>query len=174
MMTWAVLFILLVVSATAQSLFPSFACMGQAKAPFLLSVVLYYSLRRDTNTAMVAGLLAGFLHDALSPVPLGFSVVCFCGVGWVVSCFRPLVVSEALVTMAVFGGVSSVVVSSVMWLLLLKGGLVAIPLWMAMWKILNAGVLGIACAPIVFAVAGRLDHLLGNTRRKEEIGAFLY
>ena len=59
-MTWVIMVTTLMVAAFLQMALPGYACLGQAKFPFLLAVVVYYSLSRGTGVTLFAAFLAGF------------------------------------------------------------------------------------------------------------------
>ena len=105
-MTLVVMASVLIVLAVAQAQLPGFVLLAQARFPFLLSIVLYYALNRETGTMLATAFLAGLLHDALSPVPLGYSTALFCAAGWLASRFRRLVITESPITPVFFGSVA--------------------------------------------------------------------
>ncbi|MFC1462485.1 hypothetical protein ACFLQU_02660 [Verrucomicrobiota bacterium] len=169
-MTYIVMAFVLVSSALFQVTLPSFACLGQAKAPFLLAAVLYYALSRDTPTMLVAAFAAGLLQDVLTPMmPLGYSVFSFCLVGGVVGLFRKMVLTESFLTSATFGAAAGVAVTIVLYIMLLGQGLVVCPVRRVALRALAVGMLGIVCAPIVFAFALKLDGVVGNVEVRESI-----
>jgi len=167
-MTWVVLVGVTVMAALAQALLPGWAWLGQARFPFLLSAVLYYALHHEAGTALAAACLAGLLQDALSPLPLGYSILCFGAVGLAVNGFRRLVVAEALPTHLLFGSLAAAAATLALWVMLAAADLSVCPPRRALLKALGAAVLGLAAAPAVFAVAGRLDRLVGNLPEGEE------
>ena len=161
-MRWLVMVLFVGAAAVLQTVWPAAVVTGQAKCPFLLSVVLYYALAYDLGIMLVAGLVAGFLQDALSNIPLGYSAVCFCAAGAVVSRFRALVSTESPWPLAFFGALSSVAVTLGIYILLRLQGLIVCPSgWLAR-KIVWTSVFGALCAPVVFGADRALDRLVGN------------
>ena len=168
-MTWVIMIVVLTGGAVVQTLLPATIFLGEAKCPFLLAGVLYYALNRETNVMLAAAFWAGFLQDALSPIPLGYSSFCFCVVGWAASRFRNLVIIESSVTQVFFGGMSGIIVTIILYVLLVKEGLITHPAGHIMLKTAGTGILAMICTPIMFALTGRLDHLVGNVRIGVEV-----
>lgn len=169
MMTWLVMVLILIGSAVMQTVLPAFAFLGQAKFPFLLAVVLYYALNWNTTMMLIAAFFAGFLYDVLSPVPLGYSALCFCAIGWIVARFRNLILMDSVVTPAFFGGVAGVGFALGLYVLLAKDGLVVYPASWVVLKAVGTGILGMICTPVIFHLAGGLDRIVGNADVKESI-----
>lgn len=168
-MTWVVMMFVLIVSAVMQTVLPTCALLGQAKFPFLLGVVLYYALNRETGVMLAAALIAGFLQDALSPIPLGYSTICFCVIGWITGRFRNLIMTESVVTPVFFGAVAGTIVIIMFYALLVREGLIVIPLRRVVLKAVSTGVLGMGCTPIMFLLTGKLDRVVGNVRIAVEV-----
>jgi len=162
MMNWVIMAFVLVGGVLLQAVLPSPAVLGQAKVPILVAVILYYALNRGIGTMLAAAFAAGLLHDALSPMPLGYSVLVFAAAGWVASRFRDLVMTDSIVTAAFFGAVAGAATTLMYYLLLLRDGLLACTVAWAGLKALGTGLLCMISTPVVFAVVGRLDRLVGN------------
>jgi len=160
---------ILISSAVTQMLLPPCAFLGQAKFPFLLAVVLYYALNRKACVMLVAALCAGLLHDALSNIPLGYSVCCFSVVGWIAGRFRNLVLTESPVTPVFFGAAGGTVVALVIYVLLARDGAVSYPPGAVAAKVIGAGILGMISTPVLFLVAGKLDLIVGNVDVKDSM-----
>jgi len=166
-MTFVVMFIVLVATSVLQTLLPSYPGLGNAKVPFLLCLVVYYGLNRRPGVSVTAAVLAGFMQDALSSVPLGYSSFCFAIAAWVVGRFRETVLTEALVTRVFFGAIPSFGVSLLLYLLLVHDGLLDVSFRLAAAHALGCGVLGAIACPVVCLLTGGLDRLVGNVRSTE-------
>jgi rod shape-determining protein MreD len=171
-MTGVVMAFVLVGSAALQMRLPGWVILGQAKWPFLLASVLYYALKHHAGVALVAALIAGFLQDSLSAVPLGHSSACFAVIAAVASGFSRVVLADSLVTQVFFGGVASAAMTVASYALLAGAGQVASPMGWLLLKTLGAGLLGSMATPTVFSVAGRLDRLVGNVDAKETLNGY--
>jgi rod shape-determining protein MreD len=152
---------------TAQVFVPPLPFLGGAKCPFLLSLVIYHALARDTSLTMAAGLAAGLLQDVSGPQPLGCSSACFCVAGFIVRRFHRVVLANSLATRVFFGGVCAACVTLALYVWLWSAGLLEWPLWRVALRAAGTGLLGAVCAPIVCFAAERLDQAVGNTEVKE-------
>jgi rod shape-determining protein MreD len=167
MVTCVILLLVLTASAVMQALLPGFLVLGQAKFPFLLAVVLYHALNRGAPVMLAVAVLAGFLQDSLSPVPLGYSPFCFCVIGALTARFRDTVLTEAFVTQAFFGALTGCCATVMLYVLLVREGLVHVPFRIVVLKMFGSAVLGSVSVPFVFLVMGRLDRLVGNVKEAE-------
>ena len=170
-MTAVVMIFLIFVAGVMQSTIPGLAAAGNARAPLLLGVVLYYALVRGQRPALPAALLAGMFQDGLSLVPVGYSSFCFFAVVLIVSMVREAVFQESFVTASFFGGVSAVAVGLGLQILLWKEGLVHPGPTRIAVRMAGDAVLGMISTPFVVAIATKIDRLIGNiTPRKENVG----
>lgn len=169
MMFWTLMAMVLLAGTLLQSLMPGAPFFGGIRWPVLCCVSLYYALNHRGAAGVASGFAAGFLIDTLSLVPLGFSVLLFCGMAWAVGCCRKLVLPEALVTSAFFGGLAGLLYPALLYGLLLRGGLQGCQPMVAVARIAGGGVTGAVTAPVVFLVLSRLHKAL-NLDDKEEDG----
>jgi rod shape-determining protein MreD len=167
-MRWLVMIFVVIGGAIIQMFIPPVVLFGQAKVPFLVALVVYYALCHDTDYMLVAAFLAGLLQDVMSPIPLGYSSFCFCVIGLVAGRFRNVVMTESLLPAVLFGASAAMVAVLASYLLLVKDQLVSCTFWWLLLKLIGAGILGAVCAPVVFALIGRLDRMVGNVMTKEE------
>lgn len=152
----------LVFAAIVQALLPAWGWFGQAKAPVLLALVVYYALTRSRGWMLAAAVGAGILQDALGMIPLGYSACLFCVLGLAIQRYRDDLYGFGAVTHVVIGSLGAGAVSLALAVLLAKDGLVVwAPAWV-MSKTLGAAGLGALCAPLVFRMVQRLDLTLGN------------
>jgi rod shape-determining protein MreD len=157
--------IALVSASVLQLLLPAYRFFGQTKFPFLLAVVLYYSLNRERGVACIAALVAGIMQDSLSMIPLGYSSACFLFLAWVVSRFRSVMVLESMFTPVLFGAVSLPAMILCLYVLLRYSGR-ADPgaLWIVL-KLSGGAALGAVVTPVVFCIMRGLDAWVGNVEK---------
>ena len=167
-MTVLVMFFVIIASAVVQIATPGFAALAGANMPLLLGVVLYYALTRRRGAVLLAAMLAGFVQDSLSPVPFGYSALCFLVAGLLANRFRDEVFSESFFTSAVFGAAAAAGVTLVMGLLLLREGLIADSPGHILLKSAGSALLGAVFAPVVFWIARGLDRMVGNMPARQE------
>jgi len=171
--TFVVMFFVMIAASVLQTILPGFTALGNAKFPLLLGVVVYYSLNRPLVSAFAAAFFAGFLQDALSMVPLGYSSFCFCIAAWAIGRLRDTVLSESVVTQVFFGAISATTVSLLLYVLLVLADAVAIAPRTALAHIVGSGLLGGIVVPGICRISGGLDRLVGNIRSTDvevEIG----
>ncbi|MFC1497092.1 rod shape-determining protein MreD [Verrucomicrobiota bacterium] len=168
-MTWIVMVFVLLCAAVIQALLPGCAFLGHAKFPLLLMVVLYYALNREVYVMLIAGFMAGFIHDSFSLMPLGYSSACFCIIGFVAGCFRKLIMADSFIAPVFFGALAGVLATIGFYALLAMGSFIVSSAGLVVMKTIGTGILGMVCAPIVFYVIGRFDRLVGNVYVGESI-----
>lgn len=157
-----VMVVSLCVCAMVQAVLPPWMAMGQAKAPLLLAGVVYYALTRGAVQTTEAAVFAGLLQDSLGPIPLGYSVLAFAGVGLVVNQFRERMFADQVLTHVMIGVASSALVSLVLYVLLVSGGeRSGVPFSFVLSKALGMALLGVAVFPGVFGAIRGLDVRLG-------------
>ena len=168
-MTWIVMFVVLLAASVTQMLVPGLPWFGHVKAPLLLGVALYYSLNYSFVEALAVGCLAGFLHDVLSPIPLGYSMGVFCVAAGVACAFRRVVLTDALLTQIVVGAAAALAVNGTLAVLLFKGAFIEYGMRELAVRAGGAGVLGAFATPVVFSVVSALDRLVGNRAEQGEV-----
>jgi len=95
--------LLLLIGTSLQTLLPGPAALGSNNWPILLGLVLCISLKSDRARVLYAGLLAGLLHDAFSPAPLGVSLPFFLLIALGVHALREEVFGDQIITYVVLG-----------------------------------------------------------------------
>lgn len=154
----------LLVGAVVQQALPGLTLLGQAKAPIVLCVVLYYAFHRSLALMVLAAIAGGVLCDSLEALPMGYSAAVFSVLGIVAWFYRDVVFSARGVTHMVFGLLAGVGLTIGLYGLLLIGGeslREAAWSWIA-FKAIGTALLGMILAPIIFTVLERLDRLTGN------------
>jgi rod shape-determining protein MreD len=169
MMSALVMLIALATCGVLQTHLPAFALLGQAKPPLLLSVVLYYALRRERARMYTSAVLAGLLHDALSPMPFGFSSCAYCVVGACVARYRKVLLTESPITQSFFGGIGAGVATLIVYILLASHSFVEIPPTRLLLRILGTGFYGMLVTPVICLCLWRLDNMLGNIFVAKEV-----
>ncbi len=169
MMFWMLMTLVLLSAMLLQAQLPGIALLGGARWPILSCVVLYYALNHRRTAGLIAGLVAGLLLDMLSLVPAGYSVFVFCMMAMVAGRYRRLVLPEASVTAAFFGGFSGLFYATLLYGVLANGGLQGHPPVLVLARILGAFLMGGVTGPVVFLVLSGLHRGL-NLEDKEDQG----
>ncbi|MBL7077488.1 MAG: rod shape-determining protein MreD [Kiritimatiellae bacterium] len=169
MITAIVMVVLMIIGAGLQVLFPALPFLGQAKPPFLLAIVLYYALNRTPGTVLLAGLVAGLLHDLLTEVPLGYSSIVFVLVGVVAGRFRNLVLPDSRVTAGFFGMMGSLAAQVLLYAMLVRIDAVWWPFGRLTVRLLWGALLAAVVTPLTFIGARRCDQWVGIVKVREVI-----
>jgi rod shape-determining protein MreD len=167
-MTAVAVFVVLLAAAFVQGLLPALGFLGMAKAPLLLSVVIYYSLSHGRFTMLLAAMAGGIIHDSLGFTPLGCTSFCFCLTGLSVQAARELLFRDSLLTGTALTAVGAALLTLMTWLFLEFGEFGQAPAvggsgWWVLAKAGGAAILAIVAVPPVFGLARGLDSLIGNT-----------
>ena len=164
MMNLVIMAVALLIAAVVQQVLPGLTLLGQAKAPLVLSVVLYYALHRSLALLVTAAIAGGLLCDSLEALPMGYSTTVFCVLGIVAWLYRNVVFSARGVTHMVFGLLAGLGLTFGLYAMLLisEESLRDVAWhWIAL-KAIGTALLGMIVVPVVFAVLERLDRLTGN------------
>ena len=164
MMNLVIMATALLIGAAAQQVLPGLTLLGQAKAPIVLCIVLYYALHRSLALLVTAAIVGGVLCDSLEALPMGYSAAVFSMLGIVAWLCRDVVFSARGVTHMVFGLIAGLGLTLGFYGLLLvsEESLREIAWLQIALKATGTALLGLIMAPIVFAVLEWLDRLTGN------------
>lgn len=169
-MKWLVMVILVVLASSFQAVIPAIRIAGEAKLPILLGVVIYYALAGNTVHMVVSCFVAGFLQDALSYIPLGYSSLLFLLIGFIASRFKRFIRKESLLPPLILGGLSSVLITVVTYILLRRRNLiVAMPIGV-FFKSIGTGIIGALITPLVYWIGRLFDSAVDNTEVETSAG----
>lgn len=156
------MFFALICGAVLQALIPTWRGMGQAHAPLLLGIVLYYALSPSRGLRWQAAVLGGLLQDAMGQIPLGYSSFGFCLAVLVVLRFREVVFERNVLLHALIGALASGGVTLMLGLLLAHDRAIGLMPGWAFRKLLGALLLGAVVVPAVYRLLESADEMLGN------------
>lgn len=154
----------LLIGAILQQVLPGLTLLGQAKAPIVLSIVLYYALQRSLGLLMTAAIAGGLLCDSLEALPMGYSAAVFCGLGIGARYYRDVVFSARSVTHMVFGLMAGLGLTFGLYVLLLftEASLREVSFTGIAFKAVVTAALGMILTPLIFVILERLDRHMGN------------
>ncbi len=165
-MTKRFITLLLLFGTSLQTLLPGPAFLGSTEWPILLGLILCIALRTDRPGALYAGGLAGLLHDAFSPAPLGVSIPFFILIALGVHAVREEVFSDQIITyfvLGLLGGLSKalyfIFIFSVFGLRPVGAGVIAVHLW-------GSALLGVLTAPLLFLLLSARLRRQARKRRQ--------
>lgn len=167
MMFWMLMAVVILLSTLLQAQLPGITIFGGMRLPILCCVVLYYALNHRSSAGLVSGFSAGLLMDVLSMVPLGYSILIFVLMALAAGRYRKLVLPEAPVTAAFFGGLAGFLYPALLYGLLARESLQGVHPLMAAIRIAGGCITGAVSAPLVFLLLSRLHRAL-NLADKEE------
>jgi len=154
-------------AALLQASFDGWAVLGFARPPLLLATVLYYALNYPRWIGIITAFCAGMLLDAMSFVPLGYSAFLFSLIALIAGHYQKLVLSEAVVTATVFGGISGFLLNTLLYILLTASGTLKCGAGSAALQIFGATLLSVLTVPPVFLLLKAVHNGL-DLRQKED------
>ncbi len=163
MMNLVIMVSALLIGAVTQHVLPGLLLLGQAKAPLVLCIVLYYAIHRSLALLLASAIAGGMLCDSLEALPTGYSVVVFCVLGTITWLCRNAVFSARATHMALGLLAGLGLTLGLYGLLLISAENLRQVSWL--WiisKAIGTAVLGMIVAPIIFAILEWLDRLTGN------------
>ncbi len=167
-MTAVASLLVLLAAGFLQGLLPGAAPLGMAKAPLLLSAVIYYALSHGRFTMLFTALAGGLIHDSLGFLPLGATAFCFCAAGLGVQAVRDFLFRDSLLTGIALTAFGAAALTLATWLFLQLGDSGLAPPtgnsgWMIWAKSAGSALLALVAAPPVFVLARGLDRLISAT-----------
>lgn len=100
--------LLLAGGALLQTVLQPLHTFGGLELPVLTGLVICISLRAEYAQTLYAAVLAGLLHDAFSPAPLGLSIPFFAAAAQAICWIRDEVFGDLPATYIVLGAVAAV------------------------------------------------------------------
>ncbi len=168
-MSTAVLIFTMVLSSVLQALLPPWP-ITQAKAPVLLALVVYYALTRSRGQAFSAAILAGFLQDANTVMPLGYSSIAFLLAAAVINRFRDEMYILHPITHIMCGGLAAgaaLLTQALMLVFLLPDPYFVLGWQTVLLRVVGTAILGAIATPAMFFVMRGLDRYLGYVSQPE-------
>lgn len=152
--------VMMLLGGVLQAALPTAAWLGEVRPPVLLCLTVYYALTRR-EPPLATAVIAGLIQDAMGPVPLGMSSLCFCGVTLLIHSHRDSIFSGSGLARLIFGAGAAALATTGLYLLLSMGGAFRLPASRVLLKIASAALLGGLLAPLICDRMERLDRLLG-------------
>lgn len=154
----------LALAALLQSALPSWTALGQAKAPLVLGIVIYYALNHGLRLTLQSAVLGGLLQDGLGLMPLGFSCITFCVIALVTRRYRDLVFEHEGITHALLGATAATGSTMMLYTLLATTGAHSAGIGWAFLRALGSGLLAVVMVPVVFRLMSSMDAWLGHLK----------
>jgi rod shape-determining protein MreD len=150
---------MLIICAVLQIGMPGASLFANAKAPFLAAVVVYYASTSSMGTACSVAVAAGLVHDAMSPIPLGYSVLVFGLLALLASELRRVVDLDQWLSRWIVGLLAGACTTVLFGILLSRNGLVEFGPGALTARVIGTGLMGMPLVPLVYATASGLHRL---------------
>ena len=142
--------LLLLAGTSLQTLLPGPAWLGSHEWPILLALTLCVALRADRARAVYTGVLAGLLHDAFCPAPLGYSLPFFLLIALGVYAIREEVFGDNILTYTVIGPLAGLLQTVYFSILFAAAGMRPLGAGSLTIRLLGSFLLGALTAPLVY------------------------
>jgi len=159
----------MVLGSVVQALLPPWP-VTQAKAPVLLALVVFHALMRPRGQAITAAVLAGFLQDANTEMPLGYTSLAFLLAVWVIHHFRDEMYVLHPITHILCGALAAgtvILLQALMLVVFLRDPLFGLGGYTVLLRIAGTAVLGAIVTPVAFSLLRGLDRYLGYVDERE-------
>jgi len=157
-MSSLLIILLLLIGTSLQTLLVTPVFLGSIEWPVLLGLTLCISLRVDRSRAVLFGLLAGVLHDAFCPAPLGVSIPFFLLIALGTHALREEVFGDQIITYAVLGLLGACSKTLYFTLVLSVADLRPFNMGAMAVHLLGSGLLGLVATPLLFLLISRLPR----------------
>jgi hypothetical protein len=161
-----VIFLLLSAGALVQTAVPKWNAFGGVDLPLLNALVIFVALHASHSRTVFAAVLAGLLHDAFCPAPLGLSIPFFvmlaAGSFWI----REEVFGDMPLTYAILGGSAALLETFYYSLIFGLGGLRPIGAGPVALRLTGALLAGTVTVPLMAMVLLQFSTLTGSRRRR--------
>ncbi|MFA7368980.1 MAG: hypothetical protein WC334_04980 [Kiritimatiellales bacterium] len=165
-MSWLFITLTLTAGALLQTVIPAWTAFGSLELPLLTGLVICIALHTDHARMIYTAVLAGLLHDALCPAPLGLSIPYFIGLAAGINWIRDEVFGDLPATYAVLGAAAAIfetlyyaLVFSLTGLRPLSGGLLAL-------RLAGGLMAGAVVVPLISLTVLQLRYLTARNRRR--------
>jgi rod shape-determining protein MreD len=157
--------LLLVVGAILQTMLPAWTAFGSLEAPLITGLIIFISLHTNRSRMLYAAVLAGLLHDAFCPAPLGLSIPFFTvlaiGINWIRD-----EVFDMPATYAVLGA-GAVIFETLYYALIFKlSGLRPISGGLLMLRLAGGLMAGAVVVPLLALLVLQLPSFTGRNRSR--------
>ncbi|MBE0542839.1 MAG: hypothetical protein IH623_15920 [Verrucomicrobia bacterium] len=147
-----------------EAAFPFIRVLFGAQISLLPPLMVYAALSMGLSTVAVLAVVSGVLFDSLSANPLGISILPLFAIGLLIYARRDLILRDQPFAQFVLGLVASAATPGLIVVLLLTAGQTPLLGWGSLWQWLVMSVGGATATPILFALFGWANRVLGYRR----------
>ena len=156
----------LAVGALLQTLLPPWGAFGALEIPILTGLIICIALHTDRSQMLYAAVLAGLLHDAFCPAPLGLSIPFFLVLAMSVHWIRDEVFGDMPATYAVLGVVAAVFETVYYAVIFSLSELRPVPLGLLALRLAGGLMAGAVVVPLVSMMILHRRHSTVHNRRR--------
>ncbi|MEI7850661.1 MAG: hypothetical protein WCH86_02400 [Kiritimatiellales bacterium] len=149
-----------------QTLLPPWGAFGALEIPILTGLIICIALHTDRARMLYAAVLAGLLHDAFCPAPLGLSIPFFVVLAMAVHWIRDEVFGDMPATYAVLGVVAAVFETFYYAVIFSLSELRPVPLGLLALRLAGGLMAGAVVVPLVSMMVLHRRHSTVHNRRR--------
>ena len=147
-----------------EAAFPGIRHLLGAQVSLLPALMVYVALSAELTTMGLLAAVGGLMFDSLSANPLGISIFPLFAVGLLIYLRRGLLLREQPFAQFVLGFLASALTPAGIVLLLLTLGHTPLLGWGSLWQWLVMSLGGAVATPVLFALFGWFNRVLGYRR----------
>ncbi|MFA7257385.1 MAG: hypothetical protein WC047_07430 [Kiritimatiellales bacterium] len=158
--------LLLAGGAMLQTVLKPWGAFGGLEMPFLTGLVICIALHADYKRVLYAAVLAGLLHDAFCPAPLGLSIPFFIALATVINWIRDEIFGDLPATYIVLGAVAGIFETFYYAVVFSLCGLRPVPPGLLALRLVGGIIAGAVVVPLIALTVLHLRHLTLRSRRR--------
>lgn len=156
----------LAAGALLQTLLPPWGAFGALEMPILTGLIICIALHTDRSQMLYAAVLAGLLHDAFCPAPLGLSIPFFLVLAMSVHWIRDEIFGDMPATYAVLGAVAAIFETVYYAVIFSLSGLRPVSSGLLALRLAGGLMAGIIVVPLVSLMVLHLRNSTVRNRRR--------
>lgn len=157
--------LLLAAGVLIQTLLPPWGVFGVLELPVLTGLIICIALHTDRSSSLYAAVLAGLLHDAFCPAPLGLSIPFFIALATGINWIRDEVF-DLPVTYALLGAAAAMLETVYYALIFSLSGLRPVPPGFLALRLAGGLMAGAVVVPLVALTVLQLRTVTMHNRRR--------
>lgn len=158
--------LLLVSGSLLQTVLKPIGVFGSMELPILTGLVICIALHTEQAQALYAAVLAGMLHDAFSPAPMGLSIPFYIALAAGINRIRNEVFGDLFLTYVLIGPAALVLETGYYAAVFLISGLRPVMPGLLAMKVAGGLLAGAVIVPLVALAALRLYSPVRRKRRR--------
>ena len=158
--------VLLTIGVLLQTVLKPLGVFGALEFPILTGLIICIALHTDRSQMLYAAVLAGLLHDAFCPAPLGLSIPFFITLSMAVNRIRDEVFADLPTTYVLLGAAAAVFETVYYAVIFSLSGLRPVSPGLLAMRLIGGLLAGAVIVPLVALTALKLSHVHLRNRRR--------